>query len=82
METQQFSDEQLNIALELTHQEYFMQVLGIMSHSNTVEELNYVKIPIITPGGGTYLISILHVDGPKINLQSLAKLDQTKKENI
>lgn len=69
----QFSKEELQAALELTHSEYFMQVVALLSHDPDQGPLSFVKVPVTTPDGGTYLVSILHVDGPKVNLQDLAK---------
>lgn len=67
-----FSKEEINAALEIVHSEYFMNVLGLLSHDTENKELHYVRVPMTTPDGGTYLVSILHVDGPKIDLQKLA----------
>lgn len=69
----QFSPLEIEAALQITHSEYFMQVVALMSHLPEVKELTYVKVPLVTPNGGTYLVSILHVDGPKIDLQALEK---------
>lgn len=33
------------------------------------EELTYTKTPMTMPDGGMYLVSILHISGPKIKLQ-------------
>jgi hypothetical protein len=68
-----FSKEEIQAALEITHSEYFMQVVALLSHDPENKDLAYVKVPVTTPDGGTYLVSILHVDGPKINLENLAK---------
>lgn len=68
-----FSKEEIQAALEILHSEYFMQTVGLLSHTDQ-QELSYVKVPVVTPEGGTYLISILHVDGPKLDLQKLAKV--------
>jgi transketolase len=37
------------------------------------EELTYTKTPFTMPDGGMYLVSILHVQGPKIKLQKGSK---------
>lgn len=72
VETIEFSKEDINAALDVAHREYFMNVLALLSHDKTYGELGYVKAPMITPDGGTYLLCIMHVDGPKINLKNLA----------
>lgn len=78
----QFSKEEIEAALQIAHSEYFMQVIALMSHDADVKELSYVKVPVTTPQGGTYLVSILHIDGPKIDLNDLAaKAESQEKEN-
>ena len=66
-----FSKEDIQAGLEILHKEYFMNVIALTSYDPDATTLNYIKVPIVTPDGGTYLVSILHVDGPKINLKSL-----------
>lgn len=80
-EKKSFSAEEVEAALQLAHSEYFMQVLGLLSHTDQ-KELNYVKVPVTTPQGGVYLVSILHIEGPKVDLQDLAKKaeDQQKEK--
>lgn len=68
-----FSELEIQAALEITHSEYFMQVIALLSHNPQNKELTYVKVPVTTPDGGTYLVSILHVEGPKVNLEKLAQ---------
>jgi hypothetical protein len=41
-----------------------------------LKEINYLKAPI-TIGSGTYLLSLLHVDGEKIKLQKAEGVDVT-----
>jgi hypothetical protein len=74
---QTFSKEEINAALEILHSEYFLQTVGLLSHDSGIKELNYIKVPITTPDGGLYLVSILHIDGPKVDLQRLAKAAET-----
>lgn len=71
-EKKQFSKEEIEAALQIAHSEYFMQVMALLSHDSDQKELSYVKVPVMTPNGGTYLISILHIDGPKVQLDKLA----------
>ncbi len=72
-EKKTFSKEEIQAALEVVHSEYFMQVIGLLSHDPENKDLAYVKVPVTTPDGGTYLVSILHVDGPKVDLRQLAE---------
>lgn len=69
---QTFSKADIEAALQLAHSEYFMQVIALLSHDPENQDLSYVKVPVTTPAGGTYLVSILHVEGPKVNLKQLA----------
>lgn len=73
-----FSNEEIQAALELVHSEYFMQVIALLSHNPGNKDLTYVKVPLTTPDGGNYLVSILHIDGPKIDLQKLAEVSETQ----
>ena len=54
--------------LESRIKAYFEQV-ALIASAEGMAELNYSKTPITTPDGGLYLISILHVSGPKFKLQ-------------
>jgi hypothetical protein len=71
-EQQQFSNEEVEAGLRIAHSEYFMQVVALLSYTD-LKDLSYVKVPITTPDGGTYLISILHIEGPKVQLDKLAE---------
>ena len=68
-----FTKEEVQAALEIAHSEYFMQVIALLSHLPENKDLAYVKVPVSTPEGGLYLVSILHVEGPKVDLSRLAK---------
>lgn len=70
-EQKKFSKDEVQAALEISHSEYFMQVVALLSHLEDQKDLAFVKVPVTTPAGGVYLVSILHVDGPKVNLQQL-----------
>ena len=72
-EKKQFSKEEIEAALQIAHSEYFMQTMALLSHDPDQKELSYVKVPVMTPNGGTYLISILHIDGPKVDLTKLSE---------
>lgn len=75
-----YTSEQIEAGLQIIHREYFMSVVGLASFDPQYKELTYIKVPLTTPDGGNYLISILHIDGPKINLQNLAKVADEDKE--
>jgi len=46
---------------------YFLAVSEIL-FAKGHKEFNFLKSTIHTPNGGTYLLQIQHVDGPKIDL--------------
>lgn len=73
-----FSKEEIQAALDITHSEYFIQVMSLLSHDPEFKDLNYVKVPISTPDGGVYLVSILHIEGPKVDLRKLAQAAEAK----
>lgn len=77
-----FTKEEVEAALQICHSEYFIQVIALMSYDPSTPDLTYVKVPVTTPDGGNYLISILHIDGPKLNLAKLeAAALEAEKEN-
>lgn len=69
----QFSKDEIQAALDIVHSEYFMHVVGLLSHDPDNKDLTFVRVPVQTPQGGLYLVSILHVDGPKVSLPQLAE---------
>src|SRR5690554_4530696 len=48
-----------------------LQILALME----VESLNYLRSPITMDNGGLYLFSLLHVDGPVLNLKEAEKCE-------
>lgn len=56
--------------LEILHREYLMNVVALLSHDESIKELSYVKVPLVTEEGGTYLVSVLHIDGPKMDMDA------------
>lgn len=77
MDQQKFTKEEVNAALEIIHKEYFSSIMALLSHTEQTE-VSYVNVPVVTPQGGTYLVSILHVDGPKFDLTSLRNAAENK----
>lgn len=76
----EFTKQQIKDALEITHSEFFMQTIALLSHDPEFKDLNYVRTAVTTPDGGTYLVCILHVDGPKIDLEALGKAAEEKEK--
>lgn len=82
VEKKVFSKEEIETALQIVHQEYFLQVMALSSHDPDLKELTFSKVSVSTPDGGVYLVSILHVEGPKVNLRKLAELaDEAEKKS-
>ncbi len=57
-------------ALQQFNAEYFKGVLDLLSMLDQ-KDLNHLKTVVETDDGGVYLMSILHVSGPKINFEKL-----------
>lgn len=74
----EFSKETVQSGLDIAASEYFANVLALLSHRPENGEFTYTKVPLTTPDGGLYLLSILHIEGPKINLQELAKMAEAQ----
>jgi hypothetical protein len=47
-----------------------------------LKELSFHKTPIETPEGGIYLLSFLHITGPKINLHAEEKPFDVNDETV
>jgi hypothetical protein len=63
-------------------------IFHILATANTrpdLKELNFFKVPVTTNEGGQYLLSLVHVDGPKIQLQDGSTISAeipTKNESV
>lgn len=68
-----FSKAEVEAGLQLTNSEFFMQTVALLAYTD-MKDLNYAKTLVTTPDGGTYLVSILHIDGPVLDLKKLAEL--------
>lgn len=72
--------EAREIALNAVFKEFFTAIVAILLEDKSQKEVNYVKVPITMPNGGNYLISILHIDGPKMDLDLLRLVSQSQQE--
>lgn len=76
-----FSQEEVQAALEVLNSEYFMQTVALLTHLPDRKELLYSKVAMSTPDGGLYLVSILHIEGPVLDLSKLGKAaDEAEKK--
>lgn len=72
--------ESLEIAFESLMKEVFSAVVALCLEDTKQKELNYVKTPVSLPNGGNYLISVLHIDGPKLDLQLLRDISKSQED--
>lgn len=52
-------------------QQYVEGMIGIAVFDESLDEINYIKSPMTGPNGEKYLVAIIHVEGPKIDLNKL-----------
>lgn len=57
-------------AYELIHA-YINAMIVLVASRPDPKELNYLKTLVHFPNGGEYLLSLLHIQGDKINLDSI-----------
>lgn len=79
-ETKRFTKEEVDAGLMICHREYMMNILGVLAHDEETHELNYSKCAIIAPNGGEYLVSILHISGPKLIPKELGIVEKATDE--
>jgi hypothetical protein len=48
---------------------FLNSAVAMVSYDKKIKELNYIKKSVTFPDGGIYLVSILHIDGPKFDLE-------------
>lgn len=69
-ELSQEERQYLEKGLQQLTAQYYKGMLELLAVLGT-EELNYVRTPITMTNGGKYLLSLLHFDGPVLNLKVL-----------
>jgi hypothetical protein len=74
------SKKEVKVAYDQVFREFFSAVLALASLDNKMKELNYIKTAITTPDGGVYLVSVLHIDGPKIDMDLFRSVSDSQKE--
>lgn len=79
MKKSKFSKQDIQSGVDNVFREFFTAVVAVLSFDKRQKELSYVKTMVTLPDGGTYLISILHVQGPKLDLQLLKKVTDSQK---
>ncbi len=62
---------ELGKALQQISADYYKAAIEILCMMGDVEELNYLRTPIHMPGDTHYLLALLHVSGPVLNLKKL-----------
>lgn len=48
---------------------FLNSAVAAVSFDKKIKELNYIKKSVTMPDGGIYLVSILHIDGPKFDME-------------
>lgn len=74
-----YSKQDIQKGLDDVFKEFFTAVIAVMSFDKRQKELNYAKTMVTLPDGGTYLVSILHVQGPKLDLRLLKQVTDSQK---
>lgn len=69
MSLPKLTKQQIQDALNVITVEAFNALVAVSSSDESLDELTYIKNTAHTPGGGIYLLSILHIDGPKLDLK-------------
>lgn len=69
--TQRLSDKEMfNSLFESKARKFVEETLAAFELFTDREEFGFVKTTLETPEGGSYLIQIQHVSGPKISLRT------------
>jgi hypothetical protein len=68
MEKPKFTFEQVQAGLSVLHQEFMRNVAVLLAQLPEEKELTYVRSPMVLEDGSEYLVSILHIGGPKFQL--------------
>lgn len=74
--------ESVEAGLQAVSKEFFTAIIAILMSDKKQKELTYVKTAITMPDGGTYLVSVLHIDGPKLDLETLRLVSESQKEEV
>lgn len=48
---------------------FLSSAIAMASYDKKIKELTYLKKSVTMPNGGIYLVSILHIDGPKFDME-------------
>lgn len=76
-----YKKDDIAAGINTTFKEFFTAVVALLSYDKKIKELNYIRTPITLPNGGVYLISILHIDGPKIDMDLLRSVADSQVAN-
>lgn len=79
MSDQKYTPEQIEEAFNDVARICMIAVLNLLKLKGQ-GELNFMRKTIHTPEGGTYMLQVCHVDGPKIDCQNLKEWDGEEKD--
>lgn len=66
--------EQISKALQQVSAEYYKSAIELLTYLGH-GELNYVRTPIHMPNGSEYLLALLHVSGPVLDLHKIGEYE-------
>ena len=73
--------EARDIAWTAYMKEFLAGAIALALEDKSMKELTYIKTPVQMPDGGLYLVSILHVEGPKLDLETLRLVQESQDES-
>jgi hypothetical protein len=75
-----FKPEQVEGGFNALFSSFLNSVVALVSFDKKIKELNYVKKTITLPNGGIYLVSVLHIDGPKFDMEQYRLVAESQEE--
>jgi len=76
---EQFDEDTVQETIKHITSEYLNKVLtGYAMFLPDYKEIDYIRTPFETPTGGIYVVALMHVMGPKINLDDIRKVINEK----
>lgn len=79
---QKFKKGVIETGIQTLMSSFFQGIVAAMSHDKKNKELHYVKMPLELENGGLYLVSILHVDGPKFNFDTYRQVVEATEKKL
>lgn len=74
-----FKSSEIDEGFNSLFKSFFASVVAMTSYRK-MKQLTYVKRVVTTPAGGLYLVSVLHIDGPKFDLEQYRLVAESQEE--